>query len=406
MTESRHVVWRYYLFRATNSAGFYVAIAIAYLEYMEFGYDFIGLAYAVFSFGMVAAEIPTGYLGDWLGRRWSLALGAVCRALTLGAYPLVDSQAAVLWLHLLWAVGWAFRSGTIDAWLYEVLADRFDESEYARIEGRGSTLLLGTSAVTAILGGLLYGVDPAYPFLANAALALLGIPLLFTFPTVASERDDCETDECEAFTVRDATSLLHVQARRPAVRWFVLYVALFGGLFGLTRTFEQPALNAIGFPVTGFGFLYAAFKVVSAGAAAAAGWLDDALGIRAVFALMVPVYAVAFTTVAFVPAMVVPALFLNRSLNVLTRPIRNQYLNDRLDDVGRATVLSGVSMVVGLASGSAKLVGGWGATHVGPVGILPWAGVVVPAVAALLWVATAPVRAPERPGAGDAVPSD
>ena len=44
----------------------------------------------------------------------------------------------------------------------------------------------------------------------------------------------------------------------------LLLRALFAWLFGVTRTFEQPALDAVGVPVVGVGFLYAGFKTVSA----------------------------------------------------------------------------------------------------------------------------------------------
>jgi len=393
MSSSRWLIWRYYAFRVTNSAGFYVPVAIIFLEDRGYGLGFIGLVYAVFSFAMVAAEIPTGYLGDWLGRRGSLVLGSAFRAGTLAAYPFVDSKLAYVALHVTWAMGWAFRSGTIDAWLYEVLQARYDESEYARIEGRGSTALLVTSAATAIAGGVLYSVGPSLPFLANAVLAALGIPILFTLPSAEPAADDGDGDAAaDVFTVREAVAMLRLQATRPAVRWLVVYAALFQGLFSVTRTFEQPALDAVGLPVAGLGVLYAAFKLVSAGAATTVGWFEDRLGTRGVFALLVPAYGLAYASVALAPVLVVPLLFFNRSVRIVTRPVRNQYLNDRLGDVGRATVLSGASMVLSLASGTANLLGGRVVERFGPVEFLPWVGVAVAAAAGLLWLATSPVR--------------
>ncbi|WP_255149363.1 MFS transporter [Halorarius halobius] len=392
----RGVIWRYYAFRATNSAGFYLPVAIVFLQ-AKFDLAFVGLAYAVFSFGMVAAEVPTGYVGDWLGRRGSLAVGVVLRVGVLAAYPFLETQAAFLALHVAWAAGWAFRSGTLDAWLYELLADCCDEDEFARVDGRGSTVVLATSAVAAVLGALLYLVDPALPFLVNAALQLLGLPILYTFPAVATEMSDEEV-----FTVREALAMLRVQAGRPAIRWVVAYLGLFAALFSVTRTFEQPMLQSVGVPVVGLGVVYAAFKLVSAAVASTAGWFEERLGARGVFRLLVPVYGLAFAAVAVFPVLVVPALFLNRSLSTVTRPIRNQYLNDRLDDVGRATVLSGVSMVLSVGSGTAKLAAGPVAQSMGAVDFLPWAGGLTAVVAAVLWLATSPVRAggtaPASPG--------
>jgi MFS family permease len=221
MSDPDRLIPRYYAYRATNSAGLYLPIAIYFLVDRGYGNEFVLFSYAVFSLASVAAEIPTGYLGDLVGRRGSLALGSGLRVGALATYPFVDTKLAILAIHVVWATGRAFRSGTVDAWLYETLQARFDESEYARIEGRGSTVLLVTSAGGAIAGALLYTVDPAYPFLANAGLALLGLPILFTFPAVATEASDDEV-----FTVREAVRTLRLQAGRPAVRWLVVYAAI------------------------------------------------------------------------------------------------------------------------------------------------------------------------------------
>ncbi len=387
MSEPRWLVPRYYLFRATNSAGFYVPVAILYLQDEGYGLGFIGVAYAVFGLATLAAEIPSGYLGDWLGRRASLAVGSALRTVVLAAYPLVDGATAYLVIHVLWATGRAFRSGTQDAWLYEILKAHFDEEQFARVEGRGRAILLVTSAAGAVAGGYLYGVDPGYPFFANAALAALGLPILVTFPPV--ERDGGG----EVFTVRDAVRMLRLQVARPEVRWLVAYAALFNALFLVTRVYEQPALDAVGVPVTGFGLLYAGFKLVSAGAAASVGWFEDRLGARGVFALLMPAYGLAYASLALFPVLVVPALFLNRGLRVLTIPVRNQYLNDRLEDVGRATVLSGVAMALALVGSVSRLVAGWGTEAVGVLPFLAQAGVAVVVVGVALWTLVSPIRA-------------
>ena len=421
MAESRDLLWRYYLFRTTNSSGFYLPVAVVILRDKGFGLDFVGLAYAVFAFGMLVTEVPSGYVGDWLGRRSSLVVGAVLRTLVVLAYPFAQSGSVYLALHVVWAAGWAFRSGTQDAWLYEILQARYDESAYATIESRGNVAELVTSAVTAIIGGLLYSANPAYPFLANAALATLGIPLLYSFPTVARLSNEAkEADEApvespgesaepdgdtgdpddlddsnhtdDVLTVREAVGILRLQVRRPEVRWVVAYAALFNSLFVVTRVYEQPALTAVGVPVAGFGVLYAGFKLVSAGAASTVGWLHERVGTRGVFRSLVPLYALAYASIAFVPALVVPVLFLNRGLHTVVRPVRNQYLNDRLENVGRATVLSGASMVLALVGGVARIVAGWSAELLGPVGFLPWAGVGLSLAAGGLWVLVSPVR--------------
>lgn len=390
---SRPVVWRYYAYQITNTAGFYLPISLLYLQDKGFGLFFIGLSGAVFNFAFLAVEIPAGYVGDRVGRRASLVISSSLRGVAMIAYAFAESAVTFLVLWVIWAAGQTFRSGTLNAWLYEFLEEHADASEYARIEGRGRTARLTTSAVGALAGGILYTVDIRFPFFANAGIALLGVPLLFTLPAVESERDGGEV-----FTVRKACRVLRVQMARPDVRWFVLYLALFWAIFQVSRNFTQPAVNAVGLPVAGLGVLYAAFQLVSAGATSLSGWVEDRLGVRGFFVLLVPVFGVAYASITVVPLAVIPVLFLYRGFMNVIIPLRNKYLNDRLEDVGRATVLSGAQMVLTLGASAGSLLGGVVAEIAGPVQVFAWVGVSAATLAGILWVVGSPVRRGEREG--------
>jgi MFS family permease len=397
MPSDRRTVYRYYAYLATTAYGFYLPVGLLYLQ-EQFGWAVAGLTQGVFSFALLFAEIPTGYLGDRLGRRASLALGNGISAVALGVFVFLDTPTEYVLLYVVWAFGWAFRSGTEQAWLYEFLDERGEDDEYARVSGRGSTVVLVTSAATAALAGVLVAHSYALPLLANAALSAVGVPVVLSLPEACGE---CEPTE--EFGPREALGTLREQASRPELRWLVAYVGVFHVLFAVTRPYESPIAKQVGVPVAAIGLLYAGFKLVSAGAAATAGWFEDTLGVRRSLALLAPVYGLAYASVAFAPALVVPVFFLNRSAQKVVRPLRDQYVNDRLEDVGRATVLSGVSMALSLASGTANLASGTLVDLFGPFRFLAGAGAALAAVGGVLWLAASPVRdrSPD-PAAADA----
>jgi len=406
MGADRRTLYRYYAYLATTAYGFYLPVGLLYLQ-REFGWGVVGLTQGVFAFALLAAEIPTGYLGDRIGRRASLAAGNAISAGALAVFVFLQTPAQYVALYAVWAFGWAFRSGTEQAWLYEFLAAGGDDDEYTRLSGRGSTVVLLTSAATAVAAGWLVGFGWEVPLLANAALSAVGVPLVLSLPAGAgtspesvddADVDDAERPDDDAFTVREAVEMLRVQVARPEVRWVVAYVAVFHVLFAVTRPYESPVAEQVGVPVAALGGLFAAFKLVSAGAASTAGWFRETLGTRRVLALLVPVYGLAYASVAALPVLVVPVFFLNRSVNTVVRPLRDQYLNDRIGDVGRATVLSGASMALSLASGTANLVSGTLVEALGPLQFFPVAGVALAALGGALWLAVNPVR----DGNGDA----
>lgn len=396
MPESRRVVWRYYAYLATTAYGFYLPVGLLYIK-AEFGWAVVGLTQGVFAFALLLAEIPTGYLGDRIGRRASLAVGNALSAGALGVFVFLDTPGEYVLLYVVWAVGWAFRSGTEQAWLYELLESRGEDDEYARVSGRGSTVLLLTSAVTAAAAGVLVTYGWGIPLFANAALSALGVPLVLSLPAVSGDGESEEGTKTDVFRVRDAVHTLRLQVSRPEIRWVVAYVALFHVLFAVTRPYESPIAEQVGVPVAGLGLLFAGFKLVSAGAASTAGWFRETLGTRHVFLLLIPVYGLSYASVALLPVFAVPVFFLNRSVKQVVRPLRDQYLNDRLTDVGRATVLSGASMVLSLASGTANLVSGSLVELLGPFRFLAAAGVVIAGAGGLLWLAVSPVRSDAGP---------
>lgn len=396
------ILGRYYAYFVTTSIGFYIPVGVVFLaEVRGFGLDAIGTIMAAYLVGMVVGEIPTGYLGDRLGRRESLAIGNSLMAASLVAWAFLQTPAQYVLLNVVWAVGTTFRSGTADAWLYELLEEYDAAGEFARISGRASMARLLVSAGGAVAAGALVTVGWTLPFYVNAGLASLGVPILLSLPAVGDGTED-------VFTVREAVRTLDTQLRRPELRWFVAYTALFYGLFQLALAFEQLALREVGVSLSGLGLLYAGFKLVSAGAASTAGWFQDRLGARGVFGLYAPVVGVAFAAVAVWPLLLVPVLFLNRGLNALTSPVRNQYLNDRFSGMGRATVLSGASIVLSLFAAGADLLGGVVAEAIGPVQLLVGAGLTAAGVAGVLWLAVTPVRSlaaadPEEVAAVDSV---
>ncbi len=386
-------IGRYYAYQVTLSLGFYVPVSVLYLLDQGFSLAFVGLAGAVFSFSLLLAEVPTGYLADRLGRRGTLALGSLCRVVGVGGYAVADAGATFLLLKVFLGVGWALRSGTTDAYLYELLATTGDEDRFAAVEGRSRAALLTASAATAVVGGVAYGFAPTAPFVVNAGLAALGVPLLASLPAATGEGDPGGDDE--QFGPGDAVDSLRRVAARADLRWVILYSLLVLVAFDVTRSFEQPAYRAVGFGAAQLGVLYAGFKLASAAGGAAVGPLRDRVGTRWTLAALAPVVGVAYGVLLFVPGLVLAVGFLYRSLRSVLLPVRNQYLNDRLPDAGRATVLSAVSMVLSLAGGVARIGAGGVADALGPVRVVAVAGVASALAAVVVWVATRPV-APRR----------
>lgn len=382
-------VLKFYLYKGTLAQGFIVPITVEYVLWRGLSFSELGILGSIFMVTWVASEVPTGYLGDRFGRKRLLLVSSAFTAGVVFSLAWLESFGAFALAYVGWALAVSLRSGVGSAWMYDLLKERLDEDEYARVSGRGNAMFLGVSAVTAIIGAQLATLDWRYPFLANAALLSLGIFVLYSMPASGRVGEaDTEDDESDIVSPRETLAGVWRVVVRSPLRWFILYTALFFGFIEVAGTFTQPVSTEIGITIGGLGWLYAGFNLVSAVASFGVGRIKDTVGIRSYFVVAPVGIGVLFAALAFVPILAIPAFFLARAGRAVANPLKRQYVNDRIGSTDRATVLSAATMVGGLAGGATRLTGGFVADVVGPVMMLAIyaSGLLVVSLAMLLAV--------------------
>ncbi|PSP79139.1 MFS transporter [Halobacteriales archaeon QS_1_68_20] len=421
MTVSRAVA-KYYLFKATEAVEFYRPVMYLYLLSQGLTFTHIAVVEALYNVTTVLGEVPTGYVGDRIGRRNSLLIGTVLIALTLLGLALASSFPAFVVLFVCWSLGYNFRSGTEDAWVYETLSDDDASGEFARVRGRGQSVALAVGVGASLVGGYLGGIDLAYPFLVAAAVTGVGAVVLLTL----DDPETYEESDADELGFREALDVVRTSVGRPRLRSFVVYYyVLFSAVTYLVFIFLQPVFEdvlvaldpdvrlALGLPlldgslslVVGpdrveslLGAYYAAISLASAAISYRIDAIADWMGLDRWFLLVPPLLGGLLIGMYFVPALAFLALFLGRALVEPTRVLAGQYVNDRIETLGRATVLSAMAMVSGLTVIPFQLGSGALSDAASPLFALSLAGValLVGSVAIHLWeVPVASTSAPD-----------
>ena len=400
--ESR-AVRRYYLYQATASAGFVTPVFTLFMLARGLSYSEIAALSAVVAVLVTAGEIPTGYVGDRIGRRNSLIVSAALLLSSLVGFVWARSFAAFVVLYALWAFGLTFRSGSDSAWLYDTLRARGDEDRFTGVRGRGQSVRRGASVAAMIAGGLLYVTGPTLPFVGAALLTAAGVPVLLSLP-----RNEAYAEGGgDRRTVREAASVVRTALTRAELRTFVFYVGLFFGAVSAANTYVQPITVGVlerdaawlGVPEAAtLGVLYAGFTGVAAVASYHAGTAESALGLRTAVLLVPVALGAALIAPWIAPALAVPVFLAMRAGDALLRPLVGRYLNDRIDAAGRATVLSAASMAYALLRAPLILAGGVVADAAGPLVAVAGFGGTFLVAAAVLTAFAAPV-APDADGA-------
>jgi MFS family permease len=399
----RPAVLKYYLFQAADSVGFIWPVFTLFLLWNDLSYTQIGTLSAISAVLVVVFEMPTGYVADRLGRRNALSLGMVAMALSTAGFVAAETFLAFVGLYVLWALSMALQHGTADAWLYATLKEQTDAESFTRIRGRGGAVHQLVSVGTMIAGGFLYVAHPTYPFAASAVLNGIGAAVVLTMPQNADVEDPETT-----VGVREAAAVVRSQLADPALRAFLPYVALFFAIVSVADTYIQPitvdvlestaasnaaiaALPPVPEEVM-LGFMYAGFALVAAVASYHAETIRARLGLRRAL-LLLPVLTAGLFLVPLAASMAaIPVFFVMKSAGDLSRPLVNQYLNDRTDDAGRATVLSVASMAYAFVRAPLKPLAGVVADATTPILTVGALGAGFLLVAAAVWLVATPIE--------------
>jgi MFS family permease len=392
------IVLKYYLYQATVTFGFFWPVFTLFLLHRDLSYTQIALLNSLSAAVVVVGEIPSGYLGDRIGRRNSLVVSSVLFTLSIFGFVFAQSFAGFVFIWILWALGQAFRSGSGDAWLYETLEERLDEGQYTRVRGRGGSVNMWVSAATMLAAGVLYDVRPVLPFVAAGVLNATAVVVLLSMPKTRQFVEDDPSDD--AFSIFDALPLIKRRLTEPPLRSFVLYMAVFFGVIRAADEYIQPiTVNMLNFPEAALGPLYASFTVLSGVASYYAGDVEETLSTRW-SVLLVPLVLVVFLFApVFVPLVALPTFFVLKSAQTVMKPIASGYVNDHAESVSRATVLSAVSMVYALVRLPLQPIGGVVADALSPVVAFAALGGLLLGTAVVVYVWEAPATdATERAG--------
>lgn len=304
------------------------------------------LQLGLFYLAMAAVEVPTGYLADRFGRRLASWIGLTL--LGLGFLVKAGSSAgpAVSLAFILAAFGLTVMSGAVDAWLRNIVKQRqagFSDSRYfisIEIIGRLATILSSWLAVWIL------NLSPSLLWSVAGGSALAAVLVSFWIPSDQSgPRARLESAPSRGI-LKELT--------RPCIALFLGSSIFFGIETGIRSVIAQPYVLELG-----GGFRYLAYFQMSLAIARLAGVLLyrfrlASLGRDFQFVLLALLtFGAAEFNAALAPSF---ARFMGPyALAVFTLgwlfPLRLAFINQRIPDSCRATILSADSMALKTAAG-------------------------------------------------------
>ncbi len=159
-------------------------IAIQLVSVGQVTIEQIALIAIISSLVSFALQIPTGYLADKMGNRFSMILGAAIAAPSPLFYVFMPDFTGGLIAAILFFGGYAFQSGAIEAFMHDTLKELKREDQYSKIMGRAQSYgLIGNVFLIALIPAT-YSINTNLPFIIGfvSLLVMMGLVISFQYP--------------------------------------------------------------------------------------------------------------------------------------------------------------------------------------------------------------------------------
>lgn len=176
-------IWKYYAFSFLMSFSFIGGVLIPFFtDWGGINQFQIQILQAWFMLWIFILEVPTGVVADYLGRKYSLAIGAFISVLGAIIYGFIPHFWAFLLGEFLWATAIAFQSGADEALIYDSLKSQGKENLAKKILGKTRSFELVAIGLGAPIGGLLASrLGLNFPMLVTSLPCLCGTLIALTF---------------------------------------------------------------------------------------------------------------------------------------------------------------------------------------------------------------------------------
>lgn len=343
--STQGTIRRYYAFTLLQSLAFFAAVLVPFFTEWG-GITLVQTQFlqSWFMFWIFVLEIPTGAVADYLGRKHSLALGALVYTLAMVVYGSVPDFRVFLAAELLFALAIALISGADKALLYDALKEAGRVEQAGKIFGRVHALHLLGMLVAAPVGSLIagrFGLNS--PMLFSAVPYGLSVLVAWSMPEPKRAKAESESTRYLEVAKRGlAFFRYHRQLKLMAIDATLVASAAYFVIW-----FYQPLLIRLKIPVIYFGWFHAGLVGVEMLVAANFVRFEKLFRSAANFLkFSALVTALAFGLVAVFPSLVTTLVFIILAGGFgLTRiELVSAKMNQLIPSEQRATVLSSVSM--------------------------------------------------------------
>ena len=348
-TKAKWDIARFFCYALLTSCLFSRGIFMLYLTHKGLSIAQVGLYQMLVQLSMFLLEVPTGSIGDKLGKIRSLQIGTLLLLLHCVLMMALRQPAALVALGFLEGMGYTFCSGSDDALFYELLKKHHREADYLRLNARLKSAQSILTGATISAGALIvswsweavYGVTALCLGGALWVLTQLQEPAIPKTPPAGGGKG--------------AFSRLRHRILYPSLPVFLLCFVGFSfmdGISGSYYNYNQIIFQQAQIPVALIGIFFSANYFAASAAYLFATWLSRRLSKQTILSCMIALQGALFAALTFTrqPVLFVAFTFICCLTPEVVYILADSIIQACIASEYRATILSVVSMLRSLMS--------------------------------------------------------
>lgn len=324
---------------------FLVLMPVIVPFFLSIGTDMKGvyLLQAVFAITVFICEIPSGYISDLLGRKNTLVISSILKAIGFSLFPLATSFELLVIAEIILGIAVSLSSGTDTALIYDTMEVVSPKKAQIKVLGKSLYYLTLGEGFASLLGSVLLFISFNMKDLAIISAIISWVPLFISLTLVEPPRTKMTLGHRD-----NARYILKSLFKQSKLLNLILLNAVMSFTGTLTAVWMfQKYWQDIGVPIAYFGLLWALTNFTVSIVSKEAHKIEKRFGSVAILILIGLLPPLGFIAISFVDHIAGVALcLLFQICRGLGQVIYKDALNKRVTTDFRATANSIMHMGV------------------------------------------------------------
>lgn len=327
---------------------------------------------SIYSIAVFILEVPTGAVGDLLGRKISLVFAGIFMSLGALSYMAGSHFIQFTIAEILFACGMSLKSGSDTSIIYDSLKKLDHTKDFANIQGKGQSFGLASQIVGSVISGFIYELNPELPLVLSTILMVISAVTALFFYDIKTYEHEEKPGYIKQIELSGQYLIGHKQ-----VRAIVIYSVFFFVFYRVGFWFYQPYFQEINIDAKYFGVLFAVYNLVATVSARFSEKFikltkgKSMITLSVLLALSFLLMGITNTWFGFI---FICFQQVTRGVNI---PVFMKYMNKHIPSNQRATIISFSSLLKNMAVAIAFPIVGYAMDRLDAVSINLYTGVIM-----------------------------